>query len=81
MKAKQYRLCEVVADIAYIAGLKKYYSGDSRIDMDDFISWAEEFEKKWKGKKWGEDDTQNDYILEVEKFTDAKIKQAKKDYR
>jgi hypothetical protein len=65
-------LLETVADIAYLAGTEKYYSGDSRGDMSDFISWAKEFEKLHKNTNWEE----NDYIIEVEEFTKEKLKEA-----
>lgn len=68
-----YSLCEAVADIAYIAGYKHHYSGDSRGDMASYISWAQEFEKKWKGKEWGADDTTDDYMDEITKFAESKI--------
>lgn len=67
-----YSLCEAVADIAFIAGLHKYYGGDSREDVSNFILWAREFEEKWKGKKWGEEGDE-DYIEEVTKFAYQKI--------
>ena len=40
------KLLETVADISYIAGCKKYYSGNSRVDISEYIIWAKEFEKK-----------------------------------
>lgn len=70
-----YSLCEAVADIAYIAGHKLHYTGNSRGDMADYISWAKEFEKKWKGKEWGADNTVDDYIDEITKFAELKIQQ------
>ena len=68
-----YSLCEAVADIAFIAGTKEYYSGNSRQDIEDFIHWAEEFELKWKNKDWGADDTFDDYMDEIIKFANKKI--------
>lgn len=68
-----YSLCEALSDIAYIAGHKQYYSGNSRQDMADFIEWAKEFEEKWKNKEWGADNTDHDYIDEITKFADEKI--------
>ena len=70
---KIYSLCEAVADIAYAAGYRKFYSGDSRQDISDFIEWSKEFEEKWKGKEWGADDTNDDYMDEVVKFANENI--------
>lgn len=63
-------LLEAVADIAYIAGHKKYYSGDSRQDMAAFISWAKEFEKIHHSTDWD----QEDYMLAIEAFAESKLK-------
>lgn len=65
-----YSLCEAVADIAFIAGQKDYYSGDSRKDMADFIEWAKEFEEKHKGIEWGLD---MDYIDSISEFAASKL--------
>lgn len=67
--SKQRSLHESIADIAHIAGSNKYYSGDSRKDINDFIAWAKEFEKLNKGRDWDEDD----YISVIESFTLDKI--------
>ncbi|MBN8705274.1 MAG: hypothetical protein J0L62_05325 [Bacteroidetes bacterium] len=67
------KLHETIADIAYIAGHKKYYSGDSRADMIEIISWATEFEKIHKGNVWYE----QDYMIEIEKYADQKIREQK----
>lgn len=61
----QYSLLEAVADIAYFAGYKKYYSGDSRADMSYFIHLAKEFEAKHEGIEWGLD---LDYIETMEQY-------------
>lgn len=76
-KGRGYQLCEAVADIAFIAGTRNYYGGNSREDIADFLQWAEEFESKWKGKEWGADDTDDDYIDEITKFVCAKIDTSK----
>ncbi len=68
-----YRLYETIADIAYIAGYEKYYSGDSREDMSIIISWALEFEKIHEGNEWYD----QDYLIEIEKFAYQKIKEQK----
>jgi hypothetical protein len=44
MSDPETRLLETVADIAYLAGAKRYHSGDSREDVQTFIEWAREFE-------------------------------------
>lgn len=69
-KSIKHSLCEALADIAYIAGNNKYYSGDSRLDIANFIDWAKEFEYLNRGIEWG---MEKDYIEEIERFTLAKI--------
>jgi hypothetical protein len=66
---KTQKLLEAIADIAYNAGQKGFYSGDSRADISEFIRWANDFEQLHKNTDWG----QLDYILEIEKHTQAKI--------
>ncbi|MCA0446601.1 MAG: hypothetical protein LCH54_10270 [Bacteroidetes bacterium] len=68
-----YRLYETIADIAYIAGYKKYYSGDSRVDMSEIISWATKIEEIHKENEWYD----QDYMIEVEKYADQKIREQK----
>jgi hypothetical protein len=70
------RLCEAVADIAFTAGYHRYYTGDSRLNIIEFILWAKEFEKKWEGKMWGADDSDNNYAEEIRAFAYEKIKNA-----
>jgi len=72
---KNKKLHETIADIAYIAGYRRYNSGDSRLDMSDFIYWATEFEKVNKITEWGE----HDYMIEIEEFANNKIDMARKD--
>lgn len=62
---------ETLADIAFMAGVKRYHSGDSREDIDTFIRWANEFESKHSGTEW--DTPGKDYILAIEEFTQAKL--------
>jgi len=69
------KLLETVADISYIAGCKKYYSGNSRFDISEYIAWAKEFEKIHRNTDWNDED----YMLEIEKYADEKIKKAIKD--
>lgn len=68
------KLFETIADIAYTAGQKGYYSGNSRADMQDFIYWAKEFEKKHKKIDWEE--TILDYMEEIEHFANEKMPQS-----
>ena len=67
---KKRKILETLADIAYIAGDMKYFSGDSRADINCFIYWATEFEKMNRKTDWDE----VDYILAIEAFTESKIK-------
>ena len=69
-----YSLCEAVADIAFITGENGYYSGDSRIDIDNFITWAKEFEAINEGVEWGVDEGK-DYIQAIQLFAQHKINQ------
>ena len=69
-KMKKHKLLETVADIAYIAGQQKFYSGNSRADISEFIYWAHEFEKKNLKTNWDE----SDYILTIEEFTNEKMR-------
>ncbi len=66
-----YPLLEAVADIAFIAGEKGFYSGDSRQDIQIFIDLALEFEKRNGGVEWGVED--RDYIEEIGDFADAQL--------
>jgi hypothetical protein len=63
------KFIETIAEIAYIAGVRQYYSGDSRADISDFLFWAEEFEQINAEVDW----TEEDYISSVERFADEKI--------
>jgi transcriptional regulator with XRE-family HTH domain len=72
-KMESNKLHEAIADISYIAGYRRYYSGDSRIDITDFINWANEFEDINKFEDW----SNRDYMLEIELFADQKINEAR----
>lgn len=63
------KLNETIADIAYIAGYRQHYSGNSRTDIAIYISWAREFESIHQYTDWDEDD----YMLKVEEFTNYKL--------
>jgi len=55
--------------ISYIAGYKNHYSGNSRFDIRQYISWAHEFETIYAKTNWED----QDYMLAVESFTNEKI--------
>lgn len=65
-----FKLLETVADISYAAGLNKYYSGDSRMDMSTFIKWAQEFQELHKNTDW----TTCNYMLVIESYAEAKLR-------
>jgi hypothetical protein len=67
---KEIKLFEAIADISYIAGYKKYSSGDSRADIKKFIYWAQEFETIHAETNWVEDN----YMLLIEEYVLEKIK-------
>ena len=69
------KLVETVADISYIAGYKKHYSGNSRYDISEYIHWVKEFEQIHQNTDW----SYEDYMLAIEMYADEKIKQARKD--
>ena len=66
---KTRNLLETLADIAYIAGTQKYFSGDSRTDIKEFIWWAQQFEELNRNTNWNSED----YMLEIEKFVNQKL--------
>ena len=66
---KDNKLLKTVADIAYYAGNKNYYSGDSRMDVTDFIHLAKQFEGRHKKTDWSE----NNYMLELENFLEGEL--------
>lgn len=74
--------CEALADIAYFAGEAGYYSGNSREDMQKFISLAWEFEKLHEHTDWNEQVVigkyQPDYLDAVNTFAVEKLKLRKK---
>lgn len=63
------KLLETLADIAYQAGQQGYYTGDSRADVNSFIHWAREFEKRHACTDW---DIKN-YMLEIGQYVAAKL--------
>jgi hypothetical protein len=70
------RLLETVADIAFLAGLRTYHSGDSRADVQQFIAWANEFEKLRTITDGVESYGGENYMIAIEKFAYDKIKQS-----
>lgn len=68
------RLLETVGDIAYVAGVRGFHSGDSRADMALMIAWAREFETKRVVDGDG-NETYNgdDYMTAVETFAGEKL--------
>lgn len=69
-----YSLCEAVADIAYIAAEEKYRTEDSREMIDQFITWAMDFECIHRKIEWGVN-SPLDYIDSIYHFTIFKINQ------
>lgn len=67
------KIYETIADIAYTAGVHRYYSGDSRADMQTFINLAENFELLYDGIDWNDGVYLNehnipDYMEAIESF-------------
>lgn len=67
---EDYKLFEAIADIAFIAGQKGFFSGDSRTDIAEFIHWAKEFEDMNEETNWDE----IDYQEAIEAFTGHKLR-------
>lgn len=68
---EQTRLLETATDIAYIAGGRKYYSGDSRADIATFVEWARAFEalRVVDSETCEETFMGKDYMTAVEEWT------------
>jgi hypothetical protein len=62
-------LLETLADISYIAGENRFFTGDSRQDISTFIFWAKEFQRINQNTDW----YIVDYRLAVEEFTYQKL--------
>ena len=60
---------EALTDIAFNAGAAGYHSGDSRKDVSDMISWADEFQQIHQKTDWNE----TDYIDTIDAFAAKKI--------
>jgi len=65
------KLLETLANIAYIAGYKRYYSGTYQDDINEFISWATEFELMHKNTNW----KKLNYRYAIEQFAKDKLSQ------
>ena len=63
------KLLETLADIAYQAGQRGYYTGDSRADINNFVYWAHQFEEQHAGTDWDH----TNYMLEIEQYVEAKL--------
>jgi hypothetical protein len=63
------KLFDAIADIAYAAGYNNHYSGNSRLDIAEYIHLAKQFKKIHKRTNWDE----FIYMLEIEKFAEAKL--------
>jgi len=64
-----FKILQTVADIAYLAGYKKHYSGNSRFDISEYIIWAKEFEQIHQYNDWDNED----YMLTIEQYAIQKI--------
>lgn len=70
---ENHKLLETIADIAYIAGSKGFFSGNSRSDILEYIYWAKQFEIENKNTDWNE----KDYLLDIGDFTEMKLEKFK----
>lgn len=68
------KMYETVADIAYEAGRKYYYSGNSREDMQHFIYLATKFHEKYAKHIEADWELSKDYMDEIEKFINKELK-------
>lgn len=76
-KMHSQKLLETVADISFIAGERKFFSGNSREDISNFILWAHEFQKQNAKVNWNE----VDYRLDIENFAMEKIQNFSSDFQ
>jgi len=63
---------ETVADIAFTAGFIRYYSGNSREDIQTLINWAEEFDGRFNPDV-NKDQDWDDYMTAISAFMDEKF--------
>ena len=66
------KLLQAVSDISYIAGNEHHYTGNSRFDIAEYISWAKEFEIINRDTDWASED----YMLLIEEFAHIKLKES-----
>ena len=71
---RERRLLEAVADISYMAGVKEYFSGNSRNDIDRFIELAKKLETTRHVDRDGNETYQgNEYLTAIEKLVDSEL--------
>lgn len=63
------KILESVADISYLAGEQKFFSGNSRSDVSEFILWARIFHEIHKETDWN----QIDYIETIQDFANVNL--------
>lgn len=74
MKEQFTRRLETVADLAYLAGAKRFHSGDSRADVTWFIRLAEEFETLRRVDADGNETYRGkEYMAAIEEFAFEKL--------
>lgn len=71
------KYAEIVADIAWLAGSCGYHTGDSRLDIANFIDWTEQFEDEFNRKVEADEVAEDDYMEAVEVFALAKFELVK----
>lgn len=80
MDTKTHLICETVQYITIdawpaIYGDENEHDLDSRDLLLEFRYWGEEFEKFWMSLSEDDRESKYDYQLELEKFTDKKVKE------
>ncbi len=80
MDTKTHLICETVQYITIdawsaIYGAENEHDLDSRDLLLEFRYWGEEFEKFWMSLSEDDRESKYDYQLELEKFTDKKVKE------
>lgn len=72
------KLKETISDISYLAGVDRYYSGNSREDVQHFIHLAEKFESEVSYHEGENEGDLPDYMEAVEDFYKENVKAVKK---
>ncbi len=80
MTQKEHLICETVQYITIdawpaIYGKDNEHDLDSRDVLEEFRHWGEEFEKWWMSLPEADREYNLDYQIEVEKFTEKKVKE------